>query len=247
MLSLNDLKNLLHDNKISNTSKMLLCLAYGINTPKTVAEVKNIARSAGLKKASNWNVAAYFGSSGGKAINSDGRWELTEKGRDHIKTICPNIQKTTPTTVASESLRKQLAAINDPDTRRFIEEAIGCLEKVFLRAAVVMSWVGALSVIKTYVVAQHLTAFNTAAVDRLKNSKNPWVPAKNADDLGRMKEIDFLHTLNDISVIDKNVKQKLENCLKDRNSCGHPNSFQIGENGVAAHIETLILNVFTKF
>jgi hypothetical protein len=29
--------------------------------------------------------------------------------------------------------------------------------------------------------------------------------------------------------------------------CGHPNSLKIGEHAVAAHVEVLILNVFSKF
>jgi len=43
------------------------------------------------------------------------------------------------------------------------------------------------------------------------------------------------------------VRQELEGCLKLRNGCGHPNSLKLGENKVAAHLETLILNVFAKF
>jgi hypothetical protein len=63
-----------------------------------------------------------------------------------------------------------------------------------------------------------------------------------------MKEHDFLDVLNAIGVLGKNVKQELQNnCLQLRNSCGHPNSFKVGEHRVAAHIETLIQNVFSKF
>jgi hypothetical protein len=62
-----------------------------------------------------------------------------------------------------------------------------------------------------------------------------------------MKEHEFLQILNAISAIGKSVKDELEGCLKLRNGCGHPNSLQIGEARVSAHIETLMLNVFSVF
>jgi hypothetical protein len=62
-----------------------------------------------------------------------------------------------------------------------------------------------------------------------------------------MKEYDFLQVLHAISVIGKNTKDELEGCLKLRNTCGHPNSHKIGEHRVTSHVETLVLNVFSKF
>jgi hypothetical protein len=62
-----------------------------------------------------------------------------------------------------------------------------------------------------------------------------------------MKEAEFLDVLVALSILGKNVKQELENCLKLRNGCGHPNSLRIGEARVSAHIEILILNVFSRF
>jgi hypothetical protein len=40
------------------------------------------------------------------------------------------------------------------------------------------------------------------------------------------------------------VKQELDTALQLRNGCGHPNSLKIGANKVAAHLETLALNVY---
>ena len=62
-----------------------------------------------------------------------------------------------------------------------------------------------------------------------------------------MKEFDFLQVLEAISVVGKSVKGELEACLKLRNACGHPNSLQVSDSKVAAHIETLALNVFAVF
>jgi len=62
-----------------------------------------------------------------------------------------------------------------------------------------------------------------------------------------MKESNFLQVLEDIKLIDKNVKTELVGRLNFRNACGHVNALKLGEHAVASHIETLILNVFTKF
>ena len=62
-----------------------------------------------------------------------------------------------------------------------------------------------------------------------------------------MKEHEFLQVLAAISVLGKNVKDELEGCLKLRNGCGHPNTLTVGESKAAAHVETLIQNVFAKF
>jgi hypothetical protein len=96
------------------------------------------------------------------------------------------------------------------------------------------------SVLYRHVLSNCLPAFNTEATRR--DAK--WKTAKNADDLALMKEHDFLNVLEAISVVGKSVKLELQNCLTLRNGCGHPNSFKVGPNRVAAHIETLVLNVF---
>jgi hypothetical protein len=133
--------------------------------------------------------------------------------------------------------------LTNPDTKRFVEEAVECFESRKFRAAVVLSWVGAVSLIQEHIMSKELTAFNTEALRR----DPKWRTAKTADDLSRMKEADFLEVISAISVIGKNVKQELEGCLKLRNGCGHPNSLQIGEARVSAHVEVLILNVFARF
>jgi hypothetical protein len=62
-----------------------------------------------------------------------------------------------------------------------------------------------------------------------------------------MKEGEFLDRLVAISLIGKNVKAELKQCLDRRNGCGHPNSLKIGPATVAHHLEILLLNVFQPF
>jgi len=123
-------------------------------------------------------------------------------------------------------------------------EAIECFEAKQYRAAVVFSWAGAVALLHSHVFSAKLIEFNVEA--RRRDSR--WRLAKQQDDLGRMKEYDFLDVCEAIGIIGKSVKQILQNeCLMLRNACGHPNTASIAENSAAAHIEKLIRNVFARF
>lgn len=140
-------------------------------------------------------------------------------------------------------LRELLPKLKSDDARSFVNEAIVAAEHSLFRAAVVLSWVGAVALLHEEVVAYHLALFNSEAQTR--DSK--WRQASNADDLGRMREAMFLEILQATGVISKHLKQELEVCLKLRNACGHPTSLQVGSRRVAAHIETLALNVYAVY
>lgn len=246
MLPKESLKDLLTQKELSNTDKLLLCLAVEPETAKAVADVRSLAVSSGLRAAKKWNISAFLGAASELAVRTDQGWELTAKGNQHVARIAGPLMNSPVPKVAS-SLRSHLVKVGNADTQRFVEEAIACFESRQHRAAVVLSWVGAVSLLYDHVVAHHLSAFNVEATARTAASKNPWQSAKNADDLARMKESEFLVILEKLSVIGKSVKKQLEQCLDLRNGCGHPNSLKIAEHVVAAHIEILILNVFARF
>jgi hypothetical protein len=140
-------------------------------------------------------------------------------------------------------LRALLPKVNNSQVSSFIEEAVRCLELGLMRSGVVLSWVGAVAVLYDNVIANHLVAFNAEAVKRLPKWKN----AKTPDDLARMQESDFLVVMESAQIIGKSVKQELEACLRYRNAAGHPNQLKIGEARAAAHVETLIQNVFSVY
>jgi hypothetical protein len=144
----------------------------------------------------------------------------------------------------SSNFKPHLLKINDSDTRAFVEEAIDCFEAGLYRSSVVMSWVGAISILYDYVIKEKRNEFNIEATRR-----NPkWKDAQTKDDLSLMKESEFLDVLAALSIIGKNVKEQLKNnCLGLRNSCGHPNSFRVGRSMTESHLEMLLLNVYDKF
>lgn len=242
MLEQNSLKDLLHQSELSNSERLLLCLGIQEGASKTVAEITAIAKSAGLTKVKNWNISSYLSKSKGLAIRTESGWELTSDGKKRVATLAGSFVATPIQRVAA-TLRSHLSKIKNTDTAAFLDEAIRCYEAKLYRAAVVLSWVGAISALYDHVITHKLAEFNAEASRR----EATWRAAKKKDDLARMKEHEFLQALNAISAIGKSVKDELEGCLKLRNGCGHPNSLQIGEARVSAHIETLMLNVFSVF
>lgn len=236
------LKDILSKKDLSTKDKLLICLAVNPLTPKQTKDVRDMAVSSGFRAAAKCNISDYLSKCHPFAVRTDSGWELTEEGRTKIANLIgPHLPSVTALVVSA--LRNQLPTISDADTKSFVEESIKCFEAKLFRAAIVFSWVGAISVLHNFIQNNHLAAFNAEAARR----DPKWKPALTCDDIGKIKEYDFLQILCALSVIGKNVKDELEVCLKLRNGCGHPNSLQVGEHKASAHVETLIQNVFSKY
>lgn len=239
MLKSDELKDWLHRD-LGRADKLLLVLATQAD-PMGVSEIIRVAESAGFREPKKWNVSRILTGTRGKAIRTSG-WELTSEGKLYLRSLGVSTISPAAMQVAVD-LRNHLGKVSDPQTRNFVEEAIKCHEAELYRSAIVMSWLGAVDVLQKHVLLNHLPAFNAEALR--VNSK--WKTAVSQDDIGKMGESDFLDRLEALSVIGKNVKAQLKGCLDLRNGCGHPNSLKVSVNKSAAHIETLLLNVFEKF
>jgi hypothetical protein len=199
------------------------------------------AREAGCNM-NNWNIGDILAKAKGITIRLPAGHEVSEKGHARLEQLGVSKLPAAAAKVAQD-LRKHMANIKDDTTRAFVEEAIKCHEAALYRSAIVMSWVAAVAVLQQEIVAKHLATFN-AEVARIDKK---WKPATTTDDIGKMREADFLDRLVGIKMIGKNVKIQLGNALDLRNGCGHPNSLKVGANLVAAHIEMLLMNVFDRF
>lgn len=240
MLEATALKDWLHRD-LPARDKLLLILAT-FDTPIQLADLRSRAEGAGFKIPKKWNMSLVLGRSGGLAIRVPDGWELTEAGKSHLRNL--GVESVSPPAMqVVADLRAHLSKVKNSTTRAFVEEAIKCHEAKLYRSAIVMSWIAAVDVLYSQVVANHLAAFNAEA--QKANSK--WKAAVNEDGLARMGESDFLDRLVPIGVIGKNVKEELAKALKLRNGCGHPNSLKTGPNMVAGHLELLLLNVFEPF
>lgn len=240
LISINDLKTWLQRD-LTPRDKLLLVLA-SFDSPCQVKDIKAKALEAGFSIPKVWNISSVLKRSKGLAIKIPDGWEITESGLQQLTSIGVFIANPSVAHVATD-LRNMLPSIKDENTRAFAEEAIKCHELGLYRSAIVMSWLAAVGVLYEHVHQNCLSKFNAEA----KRVNGKWKDATTTDDLSKMKEVDFLDRIENISVIGKDVKNQLQECLKKRNSCGHPNSLQIRANTSAAHMEILLLNVFSKF
>lgn len=239
MVPESQLKDLLSLSLLRQVDRAVLILGVRDPAAMSVKEIRELGRRHGLKGAATFNASGFLSGSGGLAASTPSGWELTKTGRDRVAELLrQHGSRTSPVIVST--LRHHAATLSPEEVRAFVHEAVICFETGQLRAAVVLSWVGAVAVLHDKVVSHYLDSFNAEATRR----DGKWKVAKIADDLARVKEYEFLQIVANIGMIGKDVKQELEACLKLRNSCGHPNSLKIGESRAASHIETLILNVF---
>lgn len=244
MLALDDAKRILHGPRLASRDQLLILLAVKPIGPLPVQKIKERCASAGLPKLAKMNISDILGTANGSVARTPDGWELQQPGILRVREIAQAANVNLVVTHSSQSLRVHADSIADPLTKSFVIEAITCFEAHQYRAAVVFSWAGAVALLHGHVFSWKLAEFNAEASRR----DSRWRIAKQQDDLGRMKEHDFLDVCEAIGVIGKNVKQILQNeCLMLRNACGHPNSVSIAENSVAAHIEKLIKNVFSRF
>ena len=238
-----DLKLYVNSNGLSQRDIILIALGSEGCCPKNVTDVKKSLVEAGQRKASVWPISTRLNTAVDMAIKTVGGWELTNQGKEHIQNLGVPLKSEAVIKVSMDLRNLVETSIKDSVTKEFVLEAVGCFEASHYRAAVLLSWVGALNLLYEHVCSQRLNDFNVEA----KRRDAKWKDATTIDDLARLKEYDFLQIASATSMFGKSVKNELEQRLKLRNGCGHPNSLALGENAVANHLEILILNVFKKF
>jgi len=244
MLRLDNAKLILHGQTLTNRDQLLVVMAVNPIGFLSTVQIRSRCTAVGLPRLARKNISDILGKSNGLVARTTAGWELQQTGIVRVRELAKAAHVNLIVTHSSESLRIHSDSISDPLTKSFVQEAISCFEAKQYRAAVVFSWAGAVALMHKHVFASRLTEFNTEALRRDRK----WRTAKQQDDLGRMKEYDFLDVCEAIGMLGKSVKQILQNeCLMLRNACGHPNTAVIAENSVAAHIEKLIKNVFSRF
>jgi hypothetical protein len=236
-----DLRDSLSRNDISIRDKYLLILEDQ-HIPLTNQRLKEIAKTNGWKKGAVSSPAAFLSSAKGIVVQIPEGWVLTSAGTARIVKLGQgttlHAQVISPLAAA---LEKHARSVPNSQRAAFISEAVSCLRAQHYRAAIVLSWVGAVSVLYDYVILKKLPAFNKQAAKYLKK------PAQTADDLATIKESVFLDLIEDIRMITPSQKKELKTCLGRRNTAGHPNSQMYREAAVASHIDALIVEVFQRF
>lgn len=240
-MDLNELKKLVHAPKVTRNDQLLFLLSFNDNSPKSIAAIRLLAADLGVRGHKSWDISSTLSSVKKKVMRTSRGWELNPTGQQYVCALSGSPEEAPPEPLLS--LRHHAASISSTATREFVAEAIACCEHGLYRAAVVLTWVGAISLLYEHVLAGHLNEFNQACEKRDPR----WRAAKNADGLAKLKEADFLVVLENISVIGKSTKQELEGCLTLRNGCGHPNSLKVSKQRALAHVESLVDNVYSQF
>ena len=210
-------------------------------TAKRFLKIKSIAEAHGLREVRKWNISQILNAASDMVVRLPKGWEITEIGTCFL--LEQGLTSVSPARQYQNDLRKIAAVVTSGDTEAFLEECILALETGLLRSATILSWVGAISILYDEVLLNHLNNFNAELKKRYPKKKQ----IKSTDDLATLKEYEFLQIIQAVSIIGKNVKQELEQCLQLRNACAHPNSLNVGERKISSHLEILILNVYQKF
>lgn len=236
-----ELRDALTRKDISKTEKYLLIVAHH-DGPVLNVDIKAIAKENGWKDGAKSAPASFLAKSRLAVLLPKG-WTLTGPGRNELESrgLISRIGVLTPVT---QTLEKYILDVHDPDKARFVEEAIACVRNKSYRAAIVLTWVGALYLMYAYVLSEKLIEFNAEVHRRYSNKK----PVNSIDDLASlMKEGEFLNVLEHINAITKAECKELTSCLDRRNTAGHPNSHTFTEVGVGSHVEILISIVYRRF
>jgi hypothetical protein len=220
--------------------KVLVTLYY-LEGPAPASRIISTLRDAGARDVESWNVSQILRRTKGMAALVNDGWKLLQAGKQHIQSSVPaaheaNISK------AALSLRDLTKRLPAGPLSEFVLETIRCVEQRTWRAAIVLSWLGAVWHLQEVIFAKHLVDFNAAATKRFAKAK----PIKTMDGFAQFQEADFLQICEDIGFLGKSAKKLLGQRLDLRNAAGHPNTIQFDEEQVSAHVSFLITNAFAR-
>lgn len=218
-----------------------LLMALGSLPPGvSVKDIKARALTAGFRVPAAWNCSDILRRSKGSAIRTPLGWEISDAGWSALAAIGLSPAPGKP---AVQTLKLAAVQVHDLSLRAYLDEAVGCAEAGFKNASIVLSWMAAIFVLQQHVVSKHLSDFNIAA----KTLNPKWKPATNTEQIGTMRERDFLDRLEGLGVITNSVKKALIECLDRRNSCGHPTTVELSSATVEHHFELIMKNVVKPF
>jgi hypothetical protein len=251
---LNDERLLLSARELAKNGQrgpVLLFLSQ-VTQPAQLSVIRDKAVNVGFREIKKWNSADILlrAAKDGQVAQRKEGWCLLGPGLEAIRA-----HYTPEGAIVQESrhaLKKYLSEIIDPQRQVFVEEAIKSFDVGAYRAAIVLSWVGAVYLIQEHVVNLHKVAFNRAGVARATKAASSgsnfnFSPVKTLKDFGTIGEADFLQLCQDAGILHKAEKQQLTERLNLRNQCGHPNPLVVAEHVVASHIEILMRNVYAKY
>jgi hypothetical protein len=158
-----DLANLLATKGIDRKHAVLLTLAA---TPHHLMpkDIRALASKNGFQRIKKWNVSQLLADLKGCVARYEDGWAINDHGKSLLSDL--GLYESTPTKNSQLKLREHLLKIADEQTRDFVSETVRALEYGLLRSAIVLSWIGAVSLLHGSVLANHLASFNLELAKR---------------------------------------------------------------------------------
>lgn len=221
----------------------MLFILFLLGGSATTGEIREYAVGLGFREITKWNISDILRKEIPRCVLKPTGWSLTEKGERHLSDLGYSIQSPLVSKTRGD-LEKHVQQIADSERKEFAQEAVACFNSGLQRAAVVLSWVGAIHILEEHIVAHRLSQFNAAGKARFGKS---FREVLSIEHFTRMQEVDILQVSEDTGVIDKSMKKQLGERLNLRNACGHPNKVIVDDHNVAHHVEFLLNNVYKRF
>ena len=148
-----------------------------------------------------------------------------------------------PTAVKfAADLRTAVATIKDAAVKDYLEEAVGCFESGFHRAAIVFAWSAAYSLFRQWLFDKHVASINGAMATWRQPQK-----IANISDFEEHKEDTVITTARTAGVISKEQHKTLKKLLDERNSFAHPTLKKATSSQAEAFIETILNEVVNVY
>jgi hypothetical protein len=232
-----------HRNKV--LSAVYFAMRYEQSDAVTVDDIRTMLKRARISGVGKINIPDVLNKSG-NYVDSPGvekyrrLWRLTSSGEAYVRELLglPEPEPEIEHDIAT--LSRLSANITDDAIRRYVDEALKCLQVGALRAAVVFLWAGAIRVLQEKAIA-----VGGAKVAAAVNKHDPKArPVAKVDDFSFVKEKTALLAFGELGMLDKSQRGVLEDALNLRNRCGHPTKYEPGVKRVSSFIEDVVGVVF---
>lgn len=139
-------------------------------------------------------------------------------------------------------LQKTLAKLSGNPREPYLAEAVGCFERRFNRAAVVLAWATAYDTFRQWLFDKHLGKFNAVS----STWKKP-VTVVDVEDFESLTERVVIDTAKLGGILRKEAHKTLVALLDKRNSVAHPTGKQVTPTATDAYLEEIIDEVLLKY
>lgn len=142
-------------------------------------------------------------------------------------------------------LTKIISKVKEDNKRKFLSEAIACIEIRAKRATLILTWLATLDHLYDFILKHKLDDFNIALSKRSDKTNKLSIVTK--DDFGDIRENVFIEVCRSSKIINNDVRKILDEKLDIRNTFAHPSDIELHDSKVVNFVEDLVDNVITKY